>query len=116
VALLAEHIPQRGGAGQGLGQVQAASLSEAASLPSILPAWLMPLRSPLTSAMKTGTPICEKLSASFCSVTVLPVPVAPVIRPWRLASPGSRTHSVAECWAIKRGEAISGFLWGACSQ
>ena len=46
----------------------------------------MPVRSPLTSAMNTGTPIVEKFSAIVCSVTVLPVPVAPVIRPWRLAS------------------------------
>ena len=31
-----------------------------------------------------------KLSASICSVTVFPVPVAPVISPWRLAIAGSR--------------------------
>ena len=36
------------------------------------------------SAANTGTPAREKPSASTCSVTVLPVPVAPVIRPWRL--------------------------------
>jgi hypothetical protein len=36
--------------------------------------------------MNTGTPIAEKCSASVCRVTVLPVPVAPVMRPWRLAS------------------------------
>ena len=42
------------------------------------------------SAMNTGTPMREKLSASFCSVIVLPVPVAPVMRPWRFASAGSR--------------------------
>ena len=47
------------------GRAMPRSLSEAASLSPILPLWLMPLRSPLTSAMKTGTPICEKLSASF---------------------------------------------------
>ncbi len=39
--------------------------------------------------MKTGTPIRENCSASVCSVTVLPVPVAPVIRPWRFASAGN---------------------------
>ena len=38
------------------------------------------------SAAKTGTPALEKPSASTCSDTVLPVPVAPVMRPWRLAS------------------------------
>jgi hypothetical protein len=40
----------------------------------------MPDRSPLTSAQNTGTPALEKLSARICSVTVLPVPVAPVIK------------------------------------
>ena len=54
------------------------------------PAWPrptceMPERSPLMSAAKTGTPAREKPSASTCRVTVLPVPVAPVTSPWRLA-------------------------------
>ena len=43
--------------------------------------------------MKTGTPIRENCSASVCSETVLPVPVAPVIRPWRFASAGSSDNS-----------------------
>ena len=47
----------------------------------IEPAAARPDRSPLTSARNTGTPSREKLSASTCSVTVLPVPVAPVIKP-----------------------------------
>ncbi len=34
--------------------------------------------------------ICEKPSARICSVTVLPVPVAPVTRPWRLPNFRSR--------------------------
>ena len=42
------------------------------------------------SAANTGTPASEKPSASTCSDTVLPVPVAPVTRPWRLASLSSR--------------------------
>ena len=50
----------------------------------------MPERSPLMSAANTGTPAREKPSASTCSVTVLPVPVAPVTRPWRLASASVR--------------------------
>src|SRR5574343_1918964 len=58
----------------------------------------MPVKSPLTSAMKTGTPMREKFSARVCSVTVLPVPVAPVIRPWRLARPGSSSHWA---WALR---------------
>ena len=45
------------------------------------PGLAMPARSPLTSARKTGTPRREKPSASTCRVTVLPVPVAPEIRP-----------------------------------
>ena len=50
----------------------------------------MPDRSPLTSAMNTGTPMSEKDSASTFIVIVLPVPVAPAIRPWRFAICGSR--------------------------
>ena len=46
----------------------------------------MPERSPLMSAANTGTPARANPSAITCSVTVLPVPVAPVTRPWRLAS------------------------------
>ncbi len=52
----------------------------------------MPDRSPLMSAAKTGTPAAEKPSAITCRETVLPVPVAPVTRPCRLASLSSR-HS-----------------------
>ena len=82
------------------------SFSTAASLPLIVPACVMPVRSPFTSAMKTGTPIRLKFSARVCSVIVLPVPVAPVIRPWRLASAGSSTHSVSPCLAIRSGSAM----------
>ena len=46
----------------------------------------MPERSPLISAAKTGTPARANPSAITCSETVFPVPVAPVTRPWRLAS------------------------------
>ncbi len=38
-------------------------------------------RSPLTSAIKTGTPILLNCSASTLRVTVFPVPVAPAISP-----------------------------------
>ena len=47
----------------------------------ICPACEMPERSPFMSAMKQGTPASENVSASTCSVTVLPVPVAPAISP-----------------------------------
>ena len=104
------------GQARGWGISMPRSCSEAAILAPVLPLWLMPDRSPLMSAMNTGTPISEKPSAIFCSVTVFPVPVAPVIRPCRLASAGSSRHSVAEWRAIRSGAAISGFLGGACGQ
>ena len=47
----------------------------------------MPERSPLISAANTGTPARANPSAITCNETVLPVPVAPVTRPWRFASP-----------------------------
>ena len=42
--------------------------------------------SPFASAKNTGTPRREKLSASTFKVTVLPVPVAPAIKPCLLAN------------------------------
>ena len=78
------------GQAMGAGSSMPRSRRTAASFSPILPLWLMPVRSPLTSAMKTGTPRREKFTARVCKVTVLPVPVAPVMRPWRLARPGSR--------------------------
>ena len=77
-----------------------------AILSPILPAWLMPVRSPLTSAINTGTPMRDRFSASVCSVTVLPVPVAPVIKPWRFAKAGSSSHVVAAFLAINIGSAM----------
>ena len=44
-----------------------------------------PVRSPLMSATKTGTPAFESWPARSWSVLVLPVPVAPAIRPCRLS-------------------------------
>jgi hypothetical protein len=73
----------------------------------------MPVRSPLTSAMNTGTPMREKRSASTCSVTVLPVPVAPVMQPWRLASAGSSARSVSPDLAMIRGSAMGSVTWMA---
>ena len=35
------------------------------------------------SEMKTGTPAFDSCPASSCRVFVLPVPVAPAMRPWR---------------------------------
>ena len=44
-----------------------------------------PVRSPLMSATKTGTPACDSWPARSWSVLVLPVPVAPAISPWRFS-------------------------------
>ncbi len=44
-----------------------------------------PVRSPLMSATKTGTPAFDSWPAISWSVLVLPVPVAPAISPWRLS-------------------------------
>ncbi len=62
----------------------------------------------LASAMNTGTPMREHLSASTCSVTVLPVPVAPATRPWRFASPGSRHSTSDPVLASASGSLIAG--------
>ena len=54
-----------------------------------------PDRSPLTSAISTGTPAAESCSAITCSDFVLPVPVAPATRPCRLSvASGIRTCAV----------------------
>ncbi|PQM47708.1 hypothetical protein C1Y40_02079 [Mycobacterium talmoniae] len=52
------------------------------SLPS--PGRAKPDRSPLTSAISTGTPAADSCSAITCRVLVFPVPVAPATRPCRL--------------------------------
>ena len=83
------------------------SFSTAASFGLIVPGWVMPVRSPLTSAMKTGTPRRLKVSASVCRVTVLPVPVAPVTRPCRFAIAGSRKHSMSSRLASRIGSAMA---------
>jgi hypothetical protein len=83
-----------------------------------VPGRLMPEMSPFTSAMKTGTPRSEKPSASACRVMVLPVPVAPAMRPWRLAKRGLRKigcaprpirmpllMGVSSCWRESDGAA-----------
>src|SRR5690606_11562881 len=77
-----------------------------ASWGDAVPVWEMPERSPLTSAMKTGVPMRENDSARTCSVTVLPVPVAPVMQPWRLASCGSRAAWMSALRAMIRGSAM----------
>lgn len=81
----------------------------ACSFSELWPDSAIPVRSPFTSAINTGTPISEKDSASFCRVTVLPVPVAPVIKPWRLAIAGSKCSCLSSVRAISRGELMSDF-------
>ncbi|MNL53805.1 hypothetical protein D3C87_1770800 [compost metagenome] len=56
--------------------------------------------------MKTGTPSREKPCARVCSVTVLPVPVAPVISPCRLPICGSSTSSCSAFLAMRMGSAM----------
>ncbi len=59
------------------------------------------------SAANTATPCADSCSASSCRVLVLPVPVAPATRPWRLSMPrgmrirasesrSASTHEAAE--------------------
>src|SRR5438034_11483215 len=57
--------------------------------------------------MKTGTPRALKFSASVCSVTVFPVPVAPAIKPWRFAILGSKKIGSFDC-ATRMGSAMIG--------
>ena len=61
-------------------------LRRSSNLGLLTPALAKLETSPFASAKNTGTPRREKLSASTLSVTVLPVPVAPAIKPWRFAN------------------------------
>lgn len=82
------------------------SFSRSSNLGEVPPGWLMPARSPLTSAMNTGTPIRDNRSAITWRETVLPVPVAPVMIPWRLASAGRRSSSSSPRRAMGRGSGV----------
>ena len=86
-------------------------------LPLSSPACDAPARSPLTSAMNTGTPMRLNASAMRCKVTVFPVPVAPAIRPWRLARAGSRHRSSSPCvsLAINKGSGMALSVIKFCS-
>ena len=90
------------------GATSARSARTLAIFSPIFPTCEIPVRSPFTSAMNTGIPMRLKPSAMVCSVTVLPVPVAPVIKPWRLALSGRRKVSTDLFFAIKRGSAMMG--------
>ena len=69
----------------------------------------MPDRSPLISAANTGTPARAKPSAITCNDTVLPVPVAPVTRPCRLAS-ASDSQPVCSPLPMKIFSSVSAIL------
>ena len=88
--------------------------SRSSSFSDAVPSWAMPVKSPFTSAIKTGTPILENDSASFCRVTVFPVPVAPVISPWRFAIPGNRNNALSSVRAISSGVLMVRFLSLSC--
>ena len=51
------------------------------------------------SAVNTATPWADSCSASSWSVTVLPVPVAPAMRPWRL-------HMAVGTWTTASGNVM----------
>ena len=54
-----------------------------------------PVRSPFRSARNTGTPAADSSSAMTCNDLVLPVPVAPAIKPCLLrAASGALTVTV----------------------
>jgi hypothetical protein len=53
--------------GQALGWAPAAVLEHGGQFLAYVPGWLMPVRSPLTSAMNTGTPMRENFSARFAA-------------------------------------------------
>ena len=84
MALLAEQIPEHRRGIRRARSRSPCSLARLTNASFASPTAAMPDRSPLMSAANTGTPAREKPSASTCSVTVLPVPVAPVTRPCRL--------------------------------
>src|SRR6476620_1897610 len=69
----------------------------------------IPDKSPLISAANTGTPARAKPSAMTCSDTVLPVPVAPVTRPCRLAS-ASASHADCSPLPMKIFSSVSAVL------
>ena len=69
MALLAENVPEHGRAAGERGSSMPSRLRRSRSLGDAAPGCVMPERSPLTSAMNTGTPIREKRSAITCSVT-----------------------------------------------
>jgi len=53
--------------------------------------------------MNTGTPIDEKACASVCRLTVLPVPVAPVIKPCRFGERRQQREFGVAALATRRG-------------
>jgi hypothetical protein len=76
-------------------QLSPLSLARCSVLSLATPGRDRPDRSPLTSAIITGTPAADSCSAITCSDLVLPVPVAPATRPCRLTvASGIRTCAV----------------------
>lgn len=85
MTLFAKNIPNVTGQASNENCESFSALARSVILGLSFPGWLIPDKSPLISAANTGTPIRLKASAITWSVTVLPVPVAPATRPWRLA-------------------------------
>ena len=124
VALLAEQVPQLDRAVAILPAGVADLLRPArrrcrGSWRSASRPWRGPERSPFTSATKVGTPAADRPSTMPCRVTVLPVPVAPAISPWRLARfsssccglapPGPAPMKIAA--SLKRTSSVRGHAW-----
>ena len=65
-------------------QLSPVSFARCAVLSLATPGRDSPDKSPLTSAIMTGTPAVLSCSAITCSDFVFPVPAAPATRPWRL--------------------------------
>ena len=86
----------RNSTGKAVGvQSSPVSLARATILSLLTPGRDSPDRSPLMSAIITGTPAALSCSAITCSDLVLPVPVAPATRPCRLTvASGMRMRAV----------------------
>ena len=96
----------RNSTGNGVGfHAHPVSFARCCTLSSATPATPRPERSPFMSARNTGTPAADSCSARSWRVLVLPVPVAPAMRPWRfimasgMHTSGSGAHSFPDMGA-----------------
>jgi hypothetical protein len=92
--------------------VQAALLQDGGQLSPMLPAWLMPVRSPLTSAMNTGTPMLREVLGQGLQRDGLAGAGGAGDQAVAVGQAGSRWHSGAwRSWQSAWGSAmVGGFL------